>query len=241
MSEETNLPLIILCLFSLSFLIFGRFFFPSKRKRAINAQTQILSRKNIYLLGIQTRIIHAIFALISALLCRITIFGESNLSLKIFLLAFAFLVLNHLCLEPLEWKYASVEDKRKIGEFSPHTSKERLGWVLVSLVTAVSEEIIYRAVFFGLFYQLTGSYISAGIASAVPFSISHWKWGLIAVGSTFFVGLGLQYLVFISGGLYVSIAVHFLHNLINGIIYGRMTDALADKSDCSTSKEMEHL
>ncbi len=33
-------------------------------------------------------------------------------------------------------------------------------------------------------------------------------------------GLGLQYFMKLSGGLCVPIAIHFVHNVVNGIVYG---------------------
>ena len=93
-------------------------------------------------------------------------------------------------------------------------------WVPVSMIIAFSEEILYRAVFFGIFYRITDNYWVAGLISAVLFAGAHWKYGLTALPSAFFVAIGLQYLVNISGGLYIAIAVHFIHNLVNGIVYG---------------------
>ena len=46
--------------------------------------------------------------------------------------------------------------------------------------------------------------------------------------STFFVGLALQYFVKLSGGLFVPIAIHLFHNVVNGIIYGKI---LKNKSE----------
>lgn len=138
-------------------------------------------------------------------------------------MAIVFLALNHLGVEYLEWKHASPEYRRRIKHFCPQSLRERFLFVPTTLVAAFTEEVVFRAVFFGLFYQVSGNYWIASVASAVFFSISHIKWSLSAVLTTFFVGLGLQYLVFVSGGLYLPIAVHFIHNLINGIIYGRIS------------------
>lgn len=195
------------------------------RNVAPSGKTQRPPREVIYrgvILG-NLRMIAAAF--IIAFADRMPVFGEIQLNLKTCLLTLAFLALNHLCVEPLEWKNASLEYKRKIRYFCPHTIKERLFYVPTALITALSEEVVYRAVFFGLFYQAIGNYWIAGVASAVLFSINHLRWSTSAVTTAFFVGLGLQYLVFISGGLYLPIAVHFIHNLINGIIFGRVTKA----------------
>jgi len=211
------------------------------RKGTRNGETERCPREDLYWNIIMAGLLGSGLAFLIAFKNQIPIFGEFHLNLKTCLLALAFLVLNHLCLEPLEWKYASLEYKKKIKHFFPHTTEERLLYVPAALIVAFSEEIIFRAVFFSLLYQLTGSSWIAVIVSAIFFSIIHLGWSLNAAGTTFFVGLGLQYLVFISGGLYVAIAVHFIHNLINGIIYGRLTNAAVDKHALPISEEVKHI
>ena len=237
--EKTAISSILVSIIFLSVITWGWDFLQVLRKKT--AKTKLHLRKDIYLKSIQWHFLITSTAIFFSYINRIPIFGEINLNLKICVSAFAFLVLNHLCIEPLEWKFASQEQKRKIGHYCPHTTKELFLFSHVTLATALSEEIIYRAVFWGLFYQLTGSYWIAGIISAVLFSIRHFGWGLTAVGSTFWVGLGLQFLVFLSGGLYVSIAVHFIHNLINGILYGRLTEESADKHILLVPEEAGHM
>lgn len=193
------------------------------RKKVPPADINLPPREQIYRNVIIRHLLISAAAFLIAITSKISIFGKFRLDLKACLLALVFLALNHLGVEYLEWKHASPEYRRKIKYFCPRTYKERLLFFPTTLVTALTEEVVYRAVFFGLFYQVTGNYWIASVASAFFFSISHMKWSLSAVGTTFFVGLGLQYLVFISGGLYLPIAVHFIHNLINGIIYGRTT------------------
>jgi membrane protease YdiL (CAAX protease family) len=234
--EKTGISTILGSIIFLSVITWGWAFFQVLRKKTEKAK--LPPREDIYWKSIRWHFLITSTAIFFSYINRISIFGEINLNLEICALAFAFLVLNHLCIEPLEWKYASPEHKRKIGHYCPHTAKELFLFFHVTLVTALSEEIIYRAVLWGLFYQLTGSYWIAGIISAVLFSISHIGWGLTAVGSTFWVGIGLQFLVFISGGLYVSIAVHFIHNLINGIIYGRLTKETPEEHALSVSEEL---
>jgi len=52
--------------------------------------------------------------------------------------------------------------------------------------------------------------------------------GLRSTIGLFFVALGLQWLVKISGGLYVAIAVHCIHNPFNGIVYSALTKPALD-------------
>lgn len=203
--------------------ILSCFILPFKANR-IAQQSQIkataIPRSKNYKSSIIGLSCIAILAIVTAYLNQLPVFGQIHMDHKILLLAFGFLVLNMSLIEPLEWKYISEEIKQRYGNHSPHTDRERLVWIAVSLIGAVSEEILYRAVFFGIFYQLTGNYWMAGLISAALFTIAHWKYGLTALPIAFFVALGLQYFVKISGGLFVAIAIHFIHNLVNGIVYG---------------------
>ena len=239
MLEKTGISSILVSILFLSVITCGWAFFQVLRNET--AKAKLPQRKDLYWKSIRRNLVITATAIFISYVNRISIFGEININPKICALAFAFLVLNHLCLEPLEWKYESPEHKRRVGHYCPQTTKELVLFFHVTLATALSEEIIYRAVFWGLFYLLTGNYWIAGIASAVLFSISHFRWGLTAVGSTFGVGLGLQFLVFISGGLYVSIFVHFIHNLINGIIYGRLTKESVNEYHLLASEEAGNM
>jgi membrane protease YdiL (CAAX protease family) len=220
--EEAHLPLVLAGAIFLSVLTWVPTFAREIKGKAPPADTNLPHRVQVYRNVIIRYLLILAVAFLVAFTSKISIFGKIRLDLKAGLLALLFLALNHLGVEYLEWKHASVEYRRKIKYFCPQTYRERLLFVPTTLVTALTEEVVYRAVFFGLFYQMTGNYWIASVASAVFFSMSHMKWSLSAVGTTFFVGLGLQYLVFISGGLYLPIAIHFIHNLINGIIYGRI-------------------
>lgn len=192
------------------------------RKPAQKDPARRPARKDLYLKTILWQLKIAALALVISVALKISIFGVLRPDFRTAILALAFLALNFLCIEPLEWKFASAESKEKVRQYSPHTGRERLLFIPTSLLVALSEEIIFRAVFFGLLYRLTENYWIAGVVSAIFFSLIHLTWNLAAAGSTFLVGLGLQYLVFVSGGLYIAIAVHFIHNIVNGVIYGRL-------------------
>ena len=231
------MPSALSYLFFLCLLLYTQFIFSARaRKRAMQAETPIayvVPRWNSYLSIILISAFQAGIALLIGLLNGVQIFGSRRFELETVLLSIAFLVLNIAFVDPAEWKYASTKVKNGIIAFLPHNGKERLIWGPVSLATAVSEEIVYRAVFFGLFYRLTGDYWAAGIFSAILFAFSHRGYGLSAVGSTFFVGLVLQWFVLISGGLYISIAVHFLHNFF-ALVY-----ALREKQEIPATSQLE--
>lgn len=209
--------------FFLCLLVYLQLIFPARARRraaqADHAIQPIVPHWKHYLGIIVIASSQAGVGLIIAFLCQLPVFGSKYLDLRTALFAVGFLALNMALIDPVEWRYTCAEIKKGIIGFLPHNAQERLIWIVVSLAVAVTEEIIYRAVFFGLLYHLTGIYWIAGVISATLFAISHRSHGLIAVGSTFFVGLALQWFVQLTGGLYVSIVVHFVHNFF-ALVYG---------------------
>ena len=196
---------------------------PSIGKNVWQKSPTTIPRKNFYTGAMRNYFYLTFIAAPAAALNRIPLFGSIHIDFKLSLLAFGFLAVCMLLIDPLEWKYTDADIKQSLSNYIPRTMGERLAWFAVSLVTAVSEEIVYRAVFFGIAYKLTGNYWVGGITSALLFTIAHLRQGLMVLPSTFFVGLALQYFVKLSGGLYVSIAIHFFHNYVNGIIYGELS------------------
>jgi membrane protease YdiL (CAAX protease family) len=160
-------------------------------------------------------------ALLTAVQCRIPVLGSCRIDRESLLPGLAFLILV-LCLDPIEWKFTPAENRKRIASFLPRTARERISWLFVSMTAGVGEEIVYRAVLFGIFFRITGEYWIAACASAVLFALAHYSQGWLAIASLFLTAVCLQWLVRISGGLYVAIGVHFLHNFINGIVCGAL-------------------
>ncbi len=240
------MPSAFLYLFFLWVLLNAQFIFPVwARRRASQAGAPtgyIAPRWNSYLRSILILACQAGVALLIGHLTQLQIFGSANFELKTVFLALSFLVLNMGIMDPVEWKHTSDEVKKRMIAFLPQNAKERLIWIPVSLSASLGEEIVFRAVFFGLLYRLTGRYWVAGTASSMLFGFSHRGDGLISVGSTFFVGLVLQWFVYVSGGLYISIAVHFIHNyfaLVYGIKRKQLTEVkspVAKESEAAPTK-----
>jgi len=175
--------------------------------------------------------------LLAAYKYRIPVFGTYHMGFNLFMMAVGLLVVD-LCLQPLEWKLTPVGIKKKSLVFFPRTPKERSFWIPISLIVAITEEIIYRAVFFSLLFELSGNPWIAGIISAFLFALTHLKQGLPAACTTFLIALAFQYSVVISGGLYIAIAIHFIHNLIIGIVIGV---ALNRKSEKEIVESLLHV
>lgn len=95
----------------------------------------------------------------------------------------------------------------------PQTGSERSLWVIVNVVAATCEEIIFRGALFVLFYSTTKNVWMAGAMSAVCFGFSHSIQGPAAIIITMIFGGGLQYLAYLNGGLLLPMIVHFLYNI----------------------------
>jgi membrane protease YdiL (CAAX protease family) len=181
-------------------------------------------------------ILFAMMALVTAFLTQIPVFGSSRFTLKIGLIATTFLIVC-MAWDRLEWRYTPAATRRSLWLLLPHGPEEISSWVVFSLVVAVCEEIVFRGVLFGVVSHATGHYWIAGIISAVFFGMYHLTYGWLSVVSIFFVALGSQWLVQLSGGLHVAIAVHFAHNAANGIIYGAMREPTYLSTKAASSAE----
>jgi membrane protease YdiL (CAAX protease family) len=177
-------------------------------------------------------------ALLLGFLNHVQIFGSIEFDFGTMFLALGVLALMML-LEQLEWKCTSPQKRRKLLQMVPRNRQERLLCVLFMWVPAIGEEIFYRAVLFGFLFRLTGSNLTAAFISAVLFAVAHRSYGLQAVISSFLIGLVLQYFVYVSGGLYLSIAFHYIINVLNGFVIGsrKTGDALSE----SPSREDERM
>lgn len=177
----------------------------------------------------------AAFALIIASLNEIPVFGSPRFSPELALLALAFLVAS-LFYDALEWRFTAPEKKQRILDLLPGNKREWLLGVPALLILAAGEEIVYRAVLFGFLYKLIGDYWIAGGISAIVFAFAHLTHGAASASSIFFMGLGLQGLVYISGGLYAAIAVHYVHNVFNMVAYS----TLAGRSFLRSMSKVDH-
>jgi membrane protease YdiL (CAAX protease family) len=200
------------------FVIIAPLIVRKLQKEGLNSKPSIPLRKIYTRMSIPTLYL-AVLALLTGFSNHIQIFGSIKYDSGI-LFPFLGILALVLFLEPLEWKCTSPGKQRKLLRIAPRTSRERLLCALFMWVPAIGEEILYRAVLFGLFYRLTGNYWTATIVTAVFFATAHRSYGLQAVISSFLIGLALQYFVYLSGGLYLSIAFHYIGNVINGMIAG---------------------
>ena len=192
------------------------------------AQLQIIKRglppvsfKKASLRGTLSVILNTAVALLVAAACKISVFGIILINGKSVSVGLALLILP-FALTPLKARFKFYKQKKRGADHYPRTTPERMIWVFRSMVAAVGEEVFYRAVLFKILLWWTGDYWLSAAISAMAFALGHSATELVIIFETYFVAIGLQWLVEISGGLYLAIAVHFLHNVIVGILGGIM-------------------
>ena len=104
----------------------------------------------------------------------------------------------------------------------PANAVERAWWIAVAVLAGISEEITWRGVQTALLTNLTGRLWIAAIICAISFGVAHmiqgWKSSAIIV----FFALGFHALVWLSGSLYVAMAVHTAYDIMAGLTYGRL-------------------
>ena len=86
-----------------------------------------------------------------------------------------------------------------------------LTFLLVVILPAIFEEVVFRGVIQSLLYRITKNIWAAMIISALVFSLFHFQF--TAFLARFFLGFLLSWLVFASGKLIYSMLFHFLNNL----------------------------
>jgi membrane protease YdiL (CAAX protease family) len=121
---------------------------------------------------------------------------------------------------PIRRMLVSDELKRRMYVRMPHNAPQLAQWTLVALMAGVGEEIAYRGVLFQVLdYKLHGWWPAALIASAV-FALAHIIQGWWVALWIFAFSLGFHGLVYYCGDLYTAMVVHFVYDLLIGIIAG---------------------
>ncbi len=129
------------------------------------------------------------------------------------------------------WRKAVEKRERRVYLFMSGEGKDRVLWVLISLLAGVGEELSYRCVMFVLLWRGTGSGIAAALLSAAVFGISHivqgWQSALVIGG----FALVFQGLYWLSGSLLAPMLVHFIYDVTAGVMYYRFGRELGYPSE----------
>jgi len=124
------------------------------------------------------------------------------------------------------WRRAVERNARVAHLFMPSNGTELAWWLVVSVLAGTGEEITWRAVQTGLLAAATGSYPTAAVLSALSFGAAHAVQGWRSSAVIVVFALGFQTLVWLTGSLYVAMAVHVVYDITAGISYGRLARQL---------------
>jgi membrane protease YdiL (CAAX protease family) len=163
-----------------------------------------------------------VFFVLSALVAKkewIDIFPRTVPDARMLAVGGAALVALVALMRPL-WRAKVDARSRQVWLFMPRTGQERFLWVCVSIAAGISEEVTYRGVMFVILWRLTGSPLAAALIAASVFSISHVLQGWKSMAIIFGMALAFQGIAWLSGSLYVSMAVHALYDMTAGFCYG---------------------
>jgi membrane protease YdiL (CAAX protease family) len=121
---------------------------------------------------------------------------------------------------PIRRKLVSDELKRRMYKRMPHNGPQLAQWALVALMAGVGEEIAYRGVLFMILSYWLGGWWPAALIASAAFSLAHVIQGWWVALWIFAFSLGFHGLVYYCGDLYTAMIVHFLYDLLIGIIAG---------------------
>ena len=116
------------------------------------------------------------------------------------------------------WKKISEERKLKARRLLPETSAHLRYWIPISLLAGLSEECAFRGLAFILLARLMHSQFLAAVVCVAAFGIAHMIQGWRGVLGTSVIAIVMHGLVYLTGGLYMPIAVHAAYDLIVGLV-----------------------
>jgi len=163
----------------------------------------------------------ALFSIAVAHLNRIEVFPGTVPPLRAIVAGVLFLVLA-VMFGWTTWRKAVLDRERVVALFMPTNNVERLLWIGSAALAGFGEEITWRGVQTALLTRLTGSVAVAIIIAIATFAIAHAMQGWKSVGVIAIFTAGFHALVWLSGSLYVAMAVHFIYDLTAGLTYGRL-------------------
>lgn len=134
--------------------------------------------------------------------------------------ALALLIVT-LSLLKFRWPYRDEADRRRLYALLPHDRRELGPYLVLCVVAAVAEEVIYRGVAYRLLIRLGLTiWIAAAILSFV-FAIAHAVQGWRSAVVIGLIAAGFHFIVIYSGALLPAIAAHFLYDALAGIAIPR--------------------
>lgn len=119
-------------------------------------------------------------------------------------------------------KFSKQKEEGTLHHLLPDTAADRVMWIIACIVAAFCEEYVYRGVLFYMMMQLTDNiWIAAALLSSIIFAFGHGTQGQKAIIQIIPFALGFHALVYVSGGLFLPMIVHFLYNVLVELLFGR--------------------
>jgi membrane protease YdiL (CAAX protease family) len=180
-------------------------------------------------------VMEAIFGLLAAWIAGntdINLFIRGALPPKALLLAAA-IVLVALGTLPLRWRMISDDQKRRLMLTRPREPRDLSWWLAISLAAAIAEELVYRGVMPAVLLPYTRNWWSAIAIVAVIFAVGHVSQGWPGVITVAVIAFGLHILVWLTGALFLGMAVHFVYDFLAGIIYLRLSRELRPEPEAA--------
>jgi membrane protease YdiL (CAAX protease family) len=203
-------------------LIFGVFvpYIAFQSGRRVRAGAPIPPRKRIFINVLVMQILFLAISLLTARFREIDVFTVGKVSRNAVILAIGML---GVCLGvmPVFWRRSSEGEKRQTLLTRPNEPKDLTWWFLVSLAAGTVEEITYRGVMFALLLPITRNWWMAVAICVLCFALGHANQKLSRMAFVGAIAIGCHALVWMTGALYLAMALHFTYDFIAGIIYLR--------------------
>jgi len=222
-------------------LLFGLFIpLLAIRGRWVLESRRLPPRKAHLRATIIQQAIFAGFSIFVAFHSGIVLFPRRLPSMRGAIAAAAVLVLAVVVMRPM-WRKAVEERNRIVYLFMPSDRAERLLWIMASAFAGFGEEVSWRGVQTALLARVTGSAAAAIALCILMFALSHVEqgWRGVIVVAPFAAAFHL--LVWLSGSLYVAMAVHFLYDAVAGLTYGRLGREAMDNGEWTIDNEKRRV
>jgi membrane protease YdiL (CAAX protease family) len=154
---------------------------------------------------------------------RVNDVGFRNFNRWTIPLALAFLLAANFFLWILQMLIAggSPTSFADIESILPHTSGEKIFWVILTAVVAVNEELTFRGYLISRISRLAGGRTWVGVLiSSLAFASGHVYQGSGGFVLIFIYGLMFSLLYVKTGSIYPGIIAHFIQDAIVAIIPG---------------------
>lgn len=117
---------------------------------------------------------------------------------------------------------AAIDEWKKRTPFMPTSIKEFQSYILMCLFSGVFEEVVYRGylvTYFGYLFQDSAYQQSLSVfLPALIFSVSHFYHGFKNIVKVFILSVLFGYIFVLSGSLVTVMVLHFLTNVIGGLL-----------------------